>query len=96
MIIFNTSRTAITDTSFIATICVADNKVITKEAEGRTGSKIGEYKTHETAMYVLGMIYAAMSAGEKCFEMPTQLELDNIPKQARTRCMNSRTSHGGS
>lgn len=90
MLILNQSKTCIINTDFRATVYVSDRKVLTKE------EKLAEYKSGEQAVWVLGMIFAAMTQGEKAFEMPTQMELDNVPRQHRSHCTDRKVGHGGS
>ena len=99
MWVLNKDKTAIINIDHaecIFLICLDAEKMTWIWASvGTNTKKLGEYSDKRKAEFALGMLFSAISAGARYFEMPSEEEME-FQTQHRSDVRNRHNRHGGS
>ena len=94
MVIVSQSRKAIWNFDDVSRLHVTGSgKSIAVMTKTGNGGEMGKYKSDEQCQFVLGMLVAAISAGDISFRFPEQSELEYVHQHGSS---GGGCGHGGS
>jgi len=95
MVVLAKSQSNIINCDHVENIFIgSDGKSIKANMESRSGCELAKYDTREQTEFALGMLFAAMAAGEISFEFPKVLSEERIRGSGEYKTKKNR--HGGS